>query len=234
MADDENGGQVQADNGPENDVEANHGLPSKAQKNGQTKPQKEMGAQETGVEEPHFVELLALGFERSGDDVLQTVVAHQMAHERCDDGPEDVGLEVLLEESTHGSAGQVFLLGEGEWPRVDVGVLLKHVWMGVVLYVVFFPPVVHGQPREQRESKRSKRDVACFGFACGRVNALVADHGNGGRDQSSQWEEKETVLQRQENVCGVQNTNNGHQSDEFCPRFCGGFVQKPLVLEFFA
>ena len=177
---------------------------------------------------------LTLGLERSGDDVLQTVVAHQMAHERCDDGPEDVGLEVLLEESTHGSAGQVFLLGEREWPRVDVGVLLKHVWMGVVLYVVFFPPVVHGQPREQRESKRSKRDVACLGFACGRVNAFMADHGDGGRDQSGQWEEKETVLQRQENVCGVQNTNNGHQSDEFCPRFRGGFVQKPLVLEFFA
>ena len=64
--------------------------------------------------------------------------------------------------------------------------------------------------------------------------AFVANHGDGGRDQSGQWEEKETVLQRQENVCGVQNTNNGHQSDEFCPRFCGGFVQKPLVLEFFA
>ena len=82
--------KYKADNGPEDDVKANDGLPGKAQENGQTDTE-EMGAQETGVEEPHFVELLTLGFERSGDDVLQTVVAHQMAHERCDDGP-DVGL----------------------------------------------------------------------------------------------------------------------------------------------
>ena len=108
-----------------------------------------------------------LGFERCSDDVFQTVIAHEMANKWGDDGPKNVGLEVLLEEPTEATARFIFFLGKGKWPRMDVGVFLDNVGVGVVLDVVFLTPIIHRQSREQWESEGCKRDVACFGFASG-------------------------------------------------------------------
>ena len=176
-----------------------------------------MSTQEGDVEEIHLRKPIFLGFERCGDDVFQTVVSHEMAHERGDNGPKHVGLEIFLEKPTDGAAGLVFFLREGEGPRMNVRVLFHDVWVSVVLHVVLFSPVIHRKARKKRESQRCKCDVACFGFTCRGMNTFVANHGDGGGDQPGQRKKDQSPFEREHDMCCVQKSNHHHQCDEFGP-----------------
>ena len=193
-----------------------------------------MGHEKRDIEQPHLVEAVLLGHEGRFNDVFQAVVSHQVTDQRCDDGPENVGLNVFLEEPAESTAGEVLFFRERQRPRVNVGILFDDVWVCVVLDVVFFAPVIHRQTGEQREGYRGQRQVTCFGLASRRVDAFVANHGDGGGEQARQREKHEPPLEREIDVSSVQTTHHAQENQNLRPGLGGGLVKQPLFLQFFS
>ena len=62
----------------------------------------------------------------------------------------------------------------------------------------------------------------------------MADHGNGGGDQSREWKQHETPFEREIDMGSIQTAHDGHQHQQFGPGFSRRLVQKTSFLQFFS
>ena len=94
---------------------------------------------------------------------------------------------------------------------MDVRVLFEYIRVSMMFHVVLLAPVVHREPGKQWERQGSDGDVASFRLARRRMDPFMANHGDRGGDQTGEWEQQQSIFQREEDVSRVQRSNHDQQ-----------------------